>query len=100
MKKKIGKTYIPSPINTKDVQLSDELLKLTEFLASNSHDTWAMQRLSEGWVYGNYRDDIRKTHPCLIPYEGLPDSEKEYDRRTALETLRVIIKLGYKIIKD
>ena len=41
----------------------------------------------------------RKTTPLLIPYDELPESEKEYDRNTALETLKLILKMGYRIEK-
>lgn len=81
------------------VRLTDDILELTELLARNSHDIWAMQRLSEGWRYGPKRDDMKKEHPCLVPYENLPESEKEYDRKAAMETLKAIIALGYKIEK-
>ena len=91
--------YTPKPINTDDVELSEELLKLTEKLAENTHEVWAAGRISEGWSYGEERDDINKQTPCLVPYEELDESEKEYDRKTALETLKLIEKLGYKIIK-
>ena len=40
---------------------------------------------------------IAKTNPCLIPYKDLSESEKEYDRQTAVETLKVILFLGYRI---
>jgi len=89
--------YKPEPIDTSDVVLSDDLIELTEKIASNVHDVWAKGRISEGWKYGEVRDDKEKTTPCLVPYIELPESEKEYDRNTALETLRLIIKLGYKI---
>jgi len=71
-----------------------------ELLARNAHENWAEQRLSEGWKYGKRRDDIRQEHPCLVPYDELPESEKEYDRKMAVETLKVIFGLGYKIEKD
>ena len=45
------------------------------------------------------RDDENKLHPDLVPYEDLPEDEKEYDRNTAQETLRLIMKLGFKISK-
>ena len=90
-------SYNPSPIVTDEVQLPVDLLELSELLAENAHDNWARQRLTDGWRYGPHRDDARKEHPCLVPYTELPESEKEYDRRTAMETLRVIIKLGYRI---
>ena len=89
--------YEPEPIDTNDVILSEDLLELIEKIAENVHDVWAKGRIDEGWKYGKIKDDIKKTTPCLVPYKYLPESEKEYDRNTALETLRLIIKLGYKI---
>lgn len=91
-------TYDPKPIDTNDVVLTPELLALTEKLAENTHDVWAKGRISQGWQYGETRDDEKKLHPCLIPYDELPESEKEYDRNTALETLKLIIKLGYNVV--
>jgi ryanodine receptor 2 len=89
--------YDPEPIDTSRVALGEQVLQLRELLAKNAHDVWARQRLREGWRYGAVRDDARKEHPCLVPYEQLPESEKEYDRATALETLRAILALGYRI---
>ncbi len=90
--------YVPIPVDTSDVALSPELLALSERLAQNTHDVWARGRIREGWVYGPKRDDRAKTTPCLVPYAALPDSEKEYDRATALETLKLVLKLGYQIV--
>ena len=89
--------YEPKPIDTTDITLPKPLLELTERIASNVHDVWASQRLSEGWKYGETRNDSQKTTPCLVAYDALTETEKEYDRNTAMETLKVIIKLGYKI---
>lgn len=89
--------YRPTPLDTGDVTLPESLLKLTEQLARNVHENWAKGRLEEGWIYGPVRDDAQKTTPCLVPYEDLPEEEREYDRRTALETVRQILKLGYTI---
>lgn len=89
--------YKPNPIDTSDLVLSAELLELTEKIAENVHDVWAVGRLEQGWTYGKERNDELKTTPCLVPYSELPESEKEYDRNTALETLKLIIKLGYKL---
>jgi len=90
-------TYKPMPIDTSAVSLPSELGKLIEQLAANTHDLWAERRLAEGWSYGEFRDDPNKRHPCLVPYDRLPDSEKEYDRITALGTLKAILSLGYTI---
>lgn len=92
-------TYIPQPVDTTDVRLPKELESLVEAMAENVHDVWAEARIAEGWAYGEERDDINKTNPCLVPYEQLPESEKEYDRQTAISTLKLIRKLGFKIAK-
>jgi len=91
-------TYQPKPINTRAVVLPEDIEKLSEALAKNTHEQWAEQRMKEGWTYGPNRDDDLKKHPCLVPYEELPDTEREYDRSTAMETLRAIVGLGYRII--
>ena len=91
--------YTPQPIDTTDVKLPEELNPLTEAIAKNVHDVWALGRLNDGWTYGEERDDSKKHHPCLVPYKDLSESEKVYDRNTALETLKLIIKLGFNISK-
>lgn len=92
-------TYIPQPIDTTDVELPKELESLVEAMAKNVHEVWAAGRIAEGWTYGEERDDVNKTHPCLVPYEELPESEKEYDRNTSIATLKFIIQSGYQISK-
>jgi hypothetical protein len=91
--------YTPKPIDTTDVKLPDELISLTEKIAQNVHEVWSQNRINDGWKYGEVRNDHTKETPCLIPYDSLPESEKEYDRNTSLETLKLIIKLGYEIKK-
>ena len=91
--------YIPSPIDLSEVELPSDINSLVELIAKNVHDVWAKQRIEEGWTYGEVKDSIKKTTPCLVPYEELPEEEKEYDRKTAMETLKLVVKLGYKITK-
>lgn len=93
------KRYVPQPMDTSDVQLPEELNELVERMAKNVHEVWAQSRIEQGWVYGQERSDALKTHPCLVPYEDLPEIEKAYDRDTALGTLKLICKLGFKISK-
>lgn len=93
-------SYIPHPLDTGDVKLPEELLELTEKIAENVHDIWAQGRIAEGWRYGPAKDAVAKCTPLLIPYGELPESEKQYDRNTALETLKLIVKLGYRIEKE
>ncbi len=90
--------YQPSPIDTSDIQLPQELDDLIEQLSENAHDVWAQARLAEGWTHGPRRDDELKQHPDLIPYEELPEGEKDLDRGTVVQTLKGIIALGYTIV--
>ena len=90
-------SYRPAPRDTSKVKLPGPVLELTELLAKNAHENWARQRMDDGWKYGPKRDDVRKEHPSLVPYEELSESEKQYDRRTAMETLKTILSLGYRI---
>jgi len=91
--------YQPNPINTDHIRLPEELLALTEQIAENVHENWSAGRIADGWVYGEKRDDAKKTTPCLVPYGELTEEEKAFDRRTAMETLKLIVALGYKIEK-
>lgn len=91
--------YKPNPIDTSKVELPDDLLELTEKIAENVHENWSTGRIADGWTYGETRDDGKKTTPCLVPYSELSDSEKEFDRVTAIQTLKTIVALGYKIEK-
>lgn len=91
-------TYQPKPIDTSSVELPSGLDPLLERLAEHSHEVWALGRIAEGWRYGPRRDDDLRTHPCLVPYGDLPDSEKRYDRAAATESLKALLKLGYRIV--
>ncbi len=91
--------YNPKPIDTSDVVLTDDLNELVEQMAENVHEIWAQSRMKQGWTYGPERNDELKHHPCLVPYGELPEVEKDYDRNTAVETLKLILKLGFRIEK-
>lgn len=93
------KEYIPNPADTMGLKLPEELLPLIEVMAKNVHEVWSQNRLNDGWTYGPVRDDALKQHPCLVPYEELPESEKDYDRATSQETLKLILKSGFVISK-
>lgn len=91
--------YQPAPIDTTRVILPEELTGLTEEMACHVHEIWAAGRVREGWTYGPERNDRLKTHPGLVPYEELSDAEQEYDRQTVVQTLKLILKLGFEIRK-
>ena len=90
--------YKPNPVDTTDVVLPPDILQLAEAMAQNTHDLWASKRIQEGWRYGALRSDALHTHPGIVPYEELTETEKDYDRQTALETLRLVMKFGYQIV--
>ena len=91
--------YEPHPIDVDSIPLDGDLEELQEAIAENAHDVWAKARINEGWSYGKERDDSNKLHPDLIPYTALPDSEKEYDRIMAFNTIKLVKKLGFDIVK-
>lgn len=89
--------YRPEPISLEDVVLPESLLELTETLSRNTHEVWAQKRLEEGWRYGPQRDDAQKLHPNLVPYDLLTEEDRDYDRATAMNAIKLIVKLGYRI---
>ena len=89
--------YRPKPEDLSGVTLPPEVTALVERLARNVHEAWAAQRLAEGWRYGERRDDAALTHPCLVPYDLLPETERTYDRLTVEQTLKGAVKLGCEI---
>ena len=92
-------TYDPRLLDTSSVKIEPSLNALVEALAENVHDTWARGRMDQGWTYGPARDDAAKKHPCLVPYADLPESERDYDRNTAMSTIRFILSKGFEIKK-
>ena len=93
------KVYRPEPVDTSDVTVPEELMELVEEMSRNVHEVWAKSRMDQGWTWGKQRDDERKTHPDLVPYDELTEVEKDYDRDTSMETIKLILKLGFKISK-
>ena len=91
--------YTPKPFDDKGIPLPEELECLKEDLARNVHEVWASGRMAAGWKYGPVRDEDKKEHPCLIPYEDLTEEEKDFDRATALSTIKYILAKGYRLSK-
>ena len=94
------KAYAPKPIDISDVVLGDDIEELREAIAENAHEIWAQNRMAEGWTYGPERNDALKQTPDMVPYSQLPDSEREYDRKMAMQTISLMRKLGYDIVKS
>ena len=91
--------YEPQPLDLSDVDLEPELEELREAIAENAHEVWARERKREGWTYGPRRDDEKKLHPDMRPYHLLPESEKNYDRQMAINTIKLVKKLGWELKK-
>lgn len=91
--------YKPAPADTSSIRLPEELLPLVEEMAKNVHEVWAHNRHEQGWTYGPERNDALKQTPCMVPYHQLPEEEKDYDRATSQETLKLILSLGFTISK-
>ena len=94
-----GEEYEPHPIDLTDVEISDDLIELRDAIAENAHEVWAYNRKQEGWTYGPERDDAKKLHPDMIAYNKLPESEKLYDREMAINTIKLLKKLGWELKK-
>ena len=95
----IASSYRPAPLDLSEVTLPEGLAALTEAIAENTHEVWSKGRMDEGWTYGPKRDDETKKHPDLLPYACLTEGEKEFDRATAMNAIKLIVKLGYRIEK-
>ncbi|KAJ0404487.1 hypothetical protein P43SY_008807 [Pythium insidiosum] len=93
-----GGTYEPKPIPTDSVKVPPELRSLIELLAENTHEVWARMRMEQGWKYGPRRDDAKREHNGLVPYIYLTQEEKQMDRNTAMQTVKVILRCGYSFV--
>lgn len=91
--------YEPYPIHLDDITLDEDLSELQEAIAENAHEIWAKARTDQGWTYGPERNDQKKETPDMVPYCNLPESEKLYDREMAMQTLKLVKKLGFEIKK-
>lgn len=92
-------TYLPDVKDLTDIEIPEDLVSLTEILAEHAHDVWAMERQSEGWTYGRERNDRKLETPDMVPYAELPETEKQYDRIMACNTIKLLLANGYKITK-
>lgn len=92
--------YKPSPQNLEKIMIPEQLLACGETLAKDIHEAWALERMTEGWTYGERYDHDQKKHPGLVPYELLSENEKNYDRMTSMHTIRLLLSMGFTISKE
>lgn len=92
-------TYKPNPKYIDSIIVPDEIIAYGEAIAKNIHERWSLERIREGWTYGEQYNYEEKKHPCLIPYELLSESEKDYDRNTSMATIKTLLSIGFEINK-
>ncbi|CAG9853862.1 unnamed protein product [Phyllotreta striolata] len=92
--------FVPKPVDTSMVSLPPYIESIRDKLAENIHEMWAMNKIEAGCQWGEYRDDARMIHPCLVSFDKLPQAERKYDTQLAVQTLKTIIALGYYITMD
>lgn len=100
-REKEGQNYRATPLDTSRIVLGS-LDFLSDMLAENCHDIWALDRIKQGWTYGLCRDEDPDvlTHPNLISYHDLSKEEQAYDYRTSMETLKTIMSCNFQIVKN
>jgi hypothetical protein len=82
-----------------DAKIGAFLNRHLDFLAEAEHQGWEEQKRMEGWTYGPPpKDDVRRTHPLLIPYSELPEKEKDKDRQTITNYPKYARAAGFKIV--
>lgn len=94
--KRFPEEYNPQPIDVSGVSLNPELEELIEFIAENAHDVWAVDKFADGYSYAAV-DDRAHNH-YLIPYSMLDDKGKEPDRKMALNTIKLLKRIGYRLV--
>jgi class 3 adenylate cyclase/tetratricopeptide (TPR) repeat protein len=83
-------------LDPKEIEMSDARV---EELAIVEHDRWMKDRRDHGWTYAPTRDNRRKYHPLLVPWEQLNEVEKQKDRDTVRNLPRLIAKAGFTVRK-
>lgn len=68
-------------------------------LARNEHDLWMREKTERGWRSGSERDDEKKIHPCLVPWENLSDDDRQKDIMFSKEIPRILANAGFEVEK-
>lgn len=70
-----------------------------ETLARIAHRRWMADRIDAGWRHGATRDDLRRIHPGLVPFDGLSASDQDKDRGAARALIAATRSAGYRIVR-
>lgn len=97
--------YEPCPIDVADIELDPALTQLTEAISETAHEIWSSDRKKQGWKWGPKRKEevlpdgsVDLRNPDLKPYNLLTSQEQDYDRKMAIDTIRLVQLLGYKLV--
>ena len=71
-----------------------------EIMAGNGHKRWCQHRKQDGWVHGPEKDAVKKTNPDLLPWDELPEDEKEMNRRFVCGLPRSLARAGIQIERE
>lgn len=100
--KKVPYEYNPQPLDVSSVNINPELMELIDLIAENAHDIWAMDKFKDGFRYAPADKDGKEKdgsfNHYLLPYEMLSKEDKEPDRKMALQTIRLVKRLGYRLV--
>jgi class 3 adenylate cyclase len=93
----LGYELAPSfGLSPAEIVISDE--QAAE-LSAEEHERWMQEKRRGGWTYGPVRDNERKLHPSMIPWEELCEEEKDKDRAAVRNVPRLVEKAGFRLSK-
>ncbi|XP_074229378.1 ryanodine receptor 2 isoform X6 [Camelus bactrianus] len=89
--------FNPQPVDTSNITIPEKLEYFISKYAEHSHDKWSMDKLANGWIYGEIYSDSSKVQPLMKPYKLLSEKEKEIYRWPIKESLKTMLAWGWRI---
>nr|XP_040034926.1 ryanodine receptor 2 [Gasterosteus aculeatus aculeatus] len=90
-------TFTPTPVDISEVVLPPQLEDISEKMAENIHELWAMDRIDLGWTHGLVKDEVKKHNTCLVEFSKLSEQEKNQNLQMSQDTLKTLLALGFHI---
>ncbi|MER5333743.1 RyR domain-containing protein [Micromonospora sp. NPDC002717] len=96
----LGCVVAPRRGGTRDASAAGQVIDdRIEELARLEHERWCRERRGEGWTYGEPRDDARRRHPALRPWDELPPDVQEQNREEIRALPDVLSDSGFELIR-
>ncbi|XP_072867965.1 ryanodine receptor 2 isoform X6 [Chlorocebus sabaeus] len=89
--------FNPQPVDTSNITIPEKLEYFINKYAEHSHDKWSVDKLANGWIYGEIYSDSSKVQPLMKPYKLLSEKEKEIYRWPIKESLKTMLAWGWRI---